>query len=185
MPLTHVALVGLMGSGKTAVGRLIGAGLGLPLVDVDPEIVTRTGRTVRDLWEAGGEAAYRPLELAIVLESLAPGSGRVLAAPGGVVVDAVAEEALDQPHVAVVYLRAEPATLAERIQQDDQPRPLLPPDPLEQLRDMHADRDERYRAVALLTVDVEGRTPQQLAEQVLDTLGDDLVTLGPSSSPKA
>ena len=102
MPFTHVALVGLMGSGKSAVGEIVGARLGLPLVDVDDEITRRTGRSVRDLWEEGGEAAYRPLEQAIVLEALAPGPGKVLAAPGGVVVDPTAEEALAQAHVAVV-----------------------------------------------------------------------------------
>ena len=97
MPFTHLALVGLMGSGKSAVGEIVGARLGLPLVDVDDEITRRTGRSVRDLWEEGGEAAYRPLEQAIVLEALAPGPGKVLAAPGGVVVDPIAEEALPNP----------------------------------------------------------------------------------------
>jgi shikimate kinase len=181
MHFTHVALVGLMASGKSAVGRIIGGRLGLPLVDVDVEIVARTGRTVLDLWVAGGEAAYRPFERDIVLEALAPGAGQVLAAPGGVVVDATAEAALRQPHVAVVYLRADPVTLAERIRHDDQPRPLLSTDPLARLQEMHADRDERYRALAVLTVDVEARTPPQLAEQVLDTLRADLVTPDPGS----
>ena len=173
MPFTHVALVGLMGSGKSAVGEIVGARLGLPLVDVDDEITRRTGRSVRDLWEEGGEAAYRPLEQAIVLEALAPGPGKVLAAPGGVVVDPIAEEALDQAHVAVAYLRAAPETLAERVREDDQPRPLLTPDPLERLRDMHDRRDHRYRALAQLTEDVEGRSPQQLADAVIDAFAVD------------
>ena len=174
MPFTHVALVGLMGSGKSAVGEIVGARLGLPLVDVDDEITRRTGRSVRDLWEEGGEAAYRPLEQAIVLEALAPGPGKVLAAPGGVVVDPIAEEALDQAHVAVAYLRAAPETLAERVREDDQPRPLLTPDPLERLRDMHDRRDHRYRTLAQLTEDVEGRSPQQLADAVIDAFAVDL-----------
>jgi shikimate kinase len=79
MPVTHVALVGLMGSGKSAVGERIATPLGLPLVDVDDQIQARTGRSVRDLWEEGGEAAYRPLERSVVVGALAPGSGVVLA----------------------------------------------------------------------------------------------------------
>jgi shikimate kinase len=184
MPFTHVALVGLMGSGKSAVAEIVGARLGLALVDVDDEITRLTGRSVRDLWEQGGEAAYRPLERAIVLEALTPGPGKVLAAPGGVVIDPEAEEALAQPHVAVVYLRAAPETLAERVRADDQPRPLLTPDPLERLRDMHDRRDHRYRALGQLTEDVEGRSPQQLAEAVLDAFAVDLAGLGPPTARK-
>jgi shikimate dehydrogenase len=80
--------------------------------------------------------------------------------------------------VAVVYLRARPATLVERISQDDQPRPLLAPDPLDALATMHADRDDRYRALAQLTLDVEGRAPEALAAEVLEALGTDLVRAG-------
>lgn len=181
MPFTHVALVGLMGSGKTAVGRVIGDRTGMEVVDVDDEIRARTGRSVRALWEDGGEAAYRPLEQAIVVEALTPGQGRVLAAPGGVAIDPVAQEALRQPHVAVVYLRVAPETLAERIRQDDQPRPLLGSDPLGRLREMHADRDARYQALAQRTEEAEGRTPEQIAEAVLEALGADLV--GPRVEP--
>jgi len=168
MPFTHVALIGLMASGKTAVGAVIADRLALPLVDVDDEITARTGRSVRELWESGGEAAYRPLEQTIVLEALAPGPGRVLAAPGGVAVDPVAEEALIQPHVAVTYLRGEPETLAERIRQDDQPRPLVDLDPLAQLRAMHEARDHRYESLAQRIEVIEGRTPEQLADAILD-----------------
>ena len=92
------------------------------------------------------------------------------------------------------YLRAAPETLAERVREDDQPRPLLTPDPLERLRDMHDRRDHRYRALAQLTEDVEGRSPQQLADAVIDAfarlrwsdphrrkIGDDVT---PTRSPR-
>ena len=82
---THLALVGLMGSGKTSVGQVVADRLGLPLVDVDEAIRARTGQGVKELWERGGEAAYRPLEREVVVDSLAPGRPVVLAAPGGVV----------------------------------------------------------------------------------------------------
>ena len=174
MSFDHVALIGLMGSGKSAVGGLVAATVGWSLVDVDDEILVRTGQSVRDLWESGGEDAYGPLERRIVLEALAPPPGRVLAAPGGAVLDQEATLALGQPHVAVVYLRAEPATLAARISRDDQPRPLLGPDPGATLRTMHAERSSRYEALADRVEDVEERTPEQIAASVVDAFRGEL-----------
>jgi shikimate kinase len=168
---THIALVGLMGSGKSAVGAVLSERLGLPLVDVDEQVHVRTGMSVRDLWERGGEEAYRPLEREIVLEALAPGAGRVLAAPGGVAVDPIAAAALAQPHVAVVYLRAEPGVLAERIRNDPQPRPLLEVHPEAQLAQMHRERDLWYRGVADRVEEVAGAEPLALAVRMLDAFG--------------
>ncbi len=166
-PPTHVALIGLMGSGKSSVGRLVADALDLPMVDVDDEIRARTGRSVEALWREGGEDAFRPLERAVVLDALAPARPAVLAAPGGVVIDEVALAALAAPHVGVVYLRADPALLAERVRLDPQPRPLLDGDPARVLADQHAARDHRYEAVADLVVPIDDLGPDQLAEQIL------------------
>jgi shikimate kinase len=164
---THLALVGLMGSGKTAVGQLVADRLGLPFVDVDDSIQARTGQNVRDLWEAGGEDAYRPLERDIVLEALVPSAPQVLAAPGGVVLDPVCVHALRQPHVGVVYLRADPAVLAERVTADPQPRPLIGTDPHRVLAAQHADRDGQYTELADLVLPIDALTPEQAAERIL------------------
>ena len=165
---THLALVGLMGSGKTAVGRLAADELGLALVDVDDAIQARTGQNVRELWEAGGEDAYRPLERDIVIDALAPDVPQVLAAPGGVVLDPLCVHALRQPHVAVVYLRADPAVLAERVADDPQPRPLLDRDPRGVLTDQHASRDGQYAELADLVIRIDRVTPEQAATSILD-----------------
>lgn len=164
---THLALIGLMGSGKTAVGRLVADRFGLPLVDVDESIQARTGQNVRDLWEVGGEDAYRPLERAVVLEALVPSEPQVLAAPGGVVLDPVCVHALRQPHVAVVYLRADPAVLAERVIADPQPRPLLGTNPHHVLAGQHAARDREYTELADLVLPIDSLTPEQAADRIL------------------
>ena len=177
MNFTHLALIGLMGSGKSAVGAVLAERLGLPLVDVDDEIQARTGKSVRELWEQGGEGAYRPLERAIVLEALAPGPGRVLAAPGGVAVDPTAAAALAQSHVAVVYLRAEPRLLAERIRADPQPRPLLGASPEAALTLMHRQRDAWYQSIADRVEEVRGTDPTMTAQRLLDSFGPALVGL--------
>ena len=91
--MTPVVLVGLMGTGKSTVGRLIAEATGRELVDVDEAITKRTGKTVRQLWEDGGEAAYRSLESGEVIEALRRGDV-VVAAPGGVVMDPEVRRAL-------------------------------------------------------------------------------------------
>jgi shikimate kinase len=156
-----------MGSGKTSVGELVARPLELPLVDVDEAIRARTGHTVKELWEAGGEAAYRALERDVVLEALEPQRPTVLAAPGGVVVDAECVRALNQAHVGVVYLRAEPSVLADRIAADPQPRPLLGADPLRVLEEQHTARDADYAAIAQMVIQIDVLTPEQAAEEIL------------------
>jgi shikimate kinase len=163
---SHLALIGLMGSGKSRVGRLVADALGLRLVDVDDAIKARTGHTVEQLWRAGGEPAYRPLERAVVLDALDPDHPSVLAAPGGIVVDEVALAAVAAPHVGVVYLRADPAVLAERVRMDPQPRPLLDGDPERVLADLHAVRDHHYEAIAHLVVPIDELDPEQAAARI-------------------
>ena len=85
---------------------------------------------------------------------------------------------LVQPHVAVVYLRAQPETLDERVRRDDQPRPLLAAAPLEQLRAMHEARDHRYEALALRVEAIDDRSPEQIAGSLLDALAADLAVPG-------
>ena len=111
--MRQVVLVGLMGSGKSSVGALVAARTGRAFVDVDIVIARETGKTVRELWEAGGEAAYRRLESEAVLRVLAGQAPSVLAAPGGVVLDPTVRAALAGHFV--VWLRTRPTTLAGRV----------------------------------------------------------------------
>jgi shikimate kinase len=165
---THVALIGLMASGKSAVGLVLAEELGVPLVDVDEAIQARVGRSVQELWIDGGEDAYRPLERDVVLEALARGRSCVLAAPGGVAVDPVAAEAIAQPHVAVVYLRADALVLAARVRADPQERPLVGADPEAVLAEQLRARDARYRALADRVEEIEGRDPAAVAADLLE-----------------
>ena len=134
--MKQVVLVGLMGSGKSTVGSLVAARTGRVFVDVDIVIAQETGQTVRELWEAGGEASYRKLESEAVLRVLAGNVPSVLAAPGGVVLDPKVRAALAGN--VVVWLRTRPTTLAGRVHVGDH-RPLLGDRPAETLAVMADD----------------------------------------------
>lgn len=162
--MTALVLVGLMGAGKSTVGRIVADRLERPFVDSDATIEAQTGRTVRELWEEGGEAAYRALESGFVIDAVQNGGDVVVAAPGGAVLDERVRTALAA--VDVVWLRADPATLAGRVEIGDH-RPLLGDDPEPVLRDMAERRDTLYRQVADVIVDVDGLDPATVADQLL------------------
>ena len=164
--MTPVVLVGLMGSGKSTVDALVAEATGRTFVDVDVAIRERTGKTVRRLWEEGGEAAYRRLESDAVLQTLRR-DDVVLAAPGGVVLDPVVRAALRAAFV--VWLRAEPATLARRVHDDDH-RPLLGEHPLEVLTKMADERAGLYEQVADLVIDIDHSDAATVAGLVVHEL---------------
>lgn len=167
----HVVLIGLMGSGKSTVGRVVASLLGRPLMDSDRLIEQRTGQTVRQLWQEGGEAAYRPLERDAVIEVLAGSGPDVLAAPAGAVLNPAVSARLGEPEVFVVWLRAEVATLIERIRVGDH-RPLLGEDPTATLQTMADERSAGYAALANLVLDVERRDADELASSVVDAVAN-------------
>ena len=168
-----MVLVGLMGAGKTTVGRLVAEQTGRRLVDTDDAIRSRTGKTVRELWEEGGEAAYRKLESSVVLDGLAePGGQIVIAAPGGAVLDPEVRAALARPGVRVVWLHADPAALAARVYVGDH-RPLLGDHPAEVLQRMEGDRAAVYGSVADMVVETGGRGPAAVASEVVAAIEAD------------
>jgi shikimate kinase len=163
-----VVLVGLMGSGKSTVGALVAQRTGREFVDVDAVITARMSKTVRELWEEGGEAAYRHLESDIVLEVLRHDTPTVLAAPGGVVLDPVVRAVLTDS--LVVWLRTSPSTLAGRVRPGDH-RPLLGDQPAATFATMAEMRSELYRQVATAIIDTDGLAPEAIADAVLGLLG--------------
>jgi len=165
-PSRAIVLVGLMGTGKTTVGGVLAERLGVPLIDTDEMILARTGRTVREIFEADGEAAFRALETEALLDALASPDPFVLAAAGGVVLAEANRDALRAPGVVVVWLRADPALLVRRVVGQDH-RPLLDDDPEGTFTRMRHDRESLYAEVADVAIDVDELTPEQVAAQVL------------------
>ncbi len=147
----NLYLVGLMGAGKTTVGRLLSRHYGCPFHDSDHEIEARTGVKIPVIFEIEGEAGFRKREEAVIAE-LTSMSGIVLATGGGAVLSPVTRENLRRTGV-VIYLRGTPEHLFERTRHDRN-RPLLQTEnPLARLRDLYKQRDPLYREVADIIVD--------------------------------
>ena len=147
----NLYLVGLMGAGKTTVGRLLARHYGCTFHDSDHEIEARTGVKIPVIFEIEGETGFRRREEAAIAELTAL-SGIVLATGGGVVLSAANRERLKKSGV-VIYLRGSPEHLYERTRHDRN-RPLLQTDnPLDTLRELYRQRDPLYREIADIVVD--------------------------------
>jgi shikimate kinase len=165
-PDQHVVFVGLMGSGKSTVSRLLAERLQRPLYDTDHMIEARTGRTVREIFTEDGESAFRALEAEVFAEALHGATPAVIAAAGGVVLSAENRQMLHDQPVRVVWLRADPGVLAERVKLGAH-RPLLDADPASALQTMAEDREPFYREVADVIITVDGRSVNDVVEAVL------------------
>lgn len=148
-----VVLVGMMGAGKSTVGRRLASRLGRPFVDADDELVRRTGRTVREWFAEEGEEGFRRAEAALLADLLSAPGPAVIAAGGGVVVRPENREALARD-ARVVYLRAGGPFLVSRLNRKPH-RPLLDDEPEAAIARLLADRSALYEEAADLVVDVE------------------------------
>jgi shikimate kinase len=155
----------MMATGKSTVGRAVAEHLGRPFFDSDHEVEHRTGRTVREIFESEGEAAFRQLEADVLASALASPHPAVIAAAGGVILDIANRDLLREPRV--IWLRAQPELLAERTGGSDH-RPLLADDPLGTLRKLSAERHELYEQVADDIIDIDELDAPSVAARVLE-----------------
>ena len=162
----HLVLVGLMGVGKSTVGRALAEQLDRPFLDSDHMIEERTGRTVRTIWLEDGEPAFRALETEVLREALAASEPTVIAAAGGVVLSEVNRELLNDAEADVVWLLADEDLLVERVRSGGH-RPLLDDDPAGTLARMTAERAPLYQEVADAIVSVERRSVNDVTKAVL------------------
>ena len=148
---SNIYLVGLMGAGKTTIGRQLARRLGRRFYDSDHEIVARTGVPIPTIFEIEGEEGFRRRESLAIVE-LTSGTDIVLATGGGVVLSPENRKRLHDTGW-VVYLNVPPVMLFERTRHDRN-RPLLRVEnPLGKLEELHALRDPLYRETAHLVVD--------------------------------
>lgn len=178
----NLCLAGMMGSGKTTVGRLVAERLGRRFVDTDAELARWTGRDPGELLVAEGEERFRELEHRVVTE-LGGHIDLVVALGGGALLRDDNADALALTG-AIVLLDAPAVVLAERVARDGTLRPLLGeaaagPALVERLAAIGGERDARYRAIADGVVDASG-TPEDVTEAVIEWAVAALDVLTPS-----
>lgn len=155
-----------MGAGKSTVARLLGEGWGVAVRDTDDDIVASQGRSIQDIFVDDGEAHFRDLEVQAVADALASHDG-VLALGGGAVLDPRTREALTGH--PVVFLRVGLSEAVKRVGLG-QGRPLLLGNVRARVKALLDERTPVYESVASLTVDTDGRTPQDIAAEIMEAL---------------
>lgn len=168
LPDRPIVLVGLMGVGKSTIGRRLATRLGLPFVDADHEIEAAAGMTIADIFERFGEPYFRDGERRVIAR-LIDGRRKVIATGGGAFVNAETR-ALILDQALAVWLDAEPRVLAERVRRRDT-RPLLRGrDPLQVLTELAAVRNPHY-ALAPVHVTSYDAPHETTVNAILEAIG--------------
>ena len=170
--MKNIILVGYMGCGKTTVGESIAEATRYTFADTDEMIVAQQGRSISDIFAQDGEPAFRDMETALLVKMLTEKNDTcVISTGGGMPVQKENRNLLRQLGT-VVYLRAKPETVYERIK-GDTTRPLLQcENPMERIREMIKSRNPAYEEAAELVIDVDDLTQREVAEQIIRTTED-------------
>ncbi len=170
MGKANIVFTGFMGTGKTTVGRLVAERLGRRFVDLDGWIVENGGCEIDEIFQAEGEGRFRELET-LACREVGSQRGLVIATGGGTLLDARNRDLLER-YGTIVCLTCEPGELVRRLR-GNTVRPLLTPGKnlAEQVEDLLARRAEAYAALPL-HVDTTGQSPTEVAQSVVELLGE-------------
>jgi shikimate kinase len=175
-----IVLVGMMGVGKSSIGRRLAARLGVPFVDADSEIETAAGMNIPDIFARHGEAYFRNGEARVIARLLESGP-QVLASGGGAVMNADTRAAIKTKGVSI-WLKAEFDVLMRRIAKRKNERPMLQTDdPSETLRQLLITREPFY-ALADLTVQSREAPHETIVAEIMRALTGFLGAMPPDGS---
>jgi shikimate kinase len=166
----HLYLTGYRGTGKSAVGVLLARRLDRPVIDLDQVIEANAGKSIREIFDQGGESLFRELEteaLATVSES----DAAVISLGGGAILKQQNRETIARTGVCI-WLRAEPETIARRINTDQNTAESRPPltgmDQLAEIQEMLDRRHDLYAASADFQIDSEAKSIDEVAGEVME-----------------
>ena len=170
----NLVLIGGRACGKTSVGQALAQALQRPFVDLDQVLVAEAERSIAEIVAAEGWPGFRRREKDLVAR-LSARPGQVLAPGGGVVLD-LENVALLREHGLVIWLYADPATLRQRLRQDQGSRDYRPSltgaDPGTEMERVLAEREPLYRASAHLSLDTTGLAIPEIVECILQIIGE-------------
>ena len=169
---SSIALIGFMGTGKTAVGRALAKKLGKEFFELDLLIEQKAGKTILEIFKGDGEIAFRELEIEVTKE-VSEKENAVIACGGGVVLNKINIDRLKNKAI-IVYLTASPGVILERISKGAEERPLLKvANPALTIQKMLRFRKPFYERAADIKIDTSKLDIDSLAEQIITKLKED------------
>jgi shikimate kinase len=168
---TSIALIGFMGTGKTAVGKLLAEKTGKAFIELDALIEKKAGKSIPDIFRDEGEIAFREIEIAVTRE-VAGKKHAVIACGGGIVLNTINIDRLRQGCV-IVCLEASPAVILKRTSTDKDGRPLLDvADRARRVKELMAFRRPYYERSADITIDTSRLKPDTVARRIMEQVGE-------------
>ncbi len=167
----NIILEGFMGSGKSLISELLSDELDLELLDTDSAIEEAEGRTISSIFDEDGEEAFRDMETELLGMIVKDHYREMVISLGGGTVIRQENRRLLENAGKVVYLKASPETVYERVKDDDS-RPLLKcEDPLARIKELLEKRSDIYEDAADLVIDTDGKSPQDIVKEIIAGLG--------------
>ena len=164
----HILLIGMMGAGKSSVGKRLADKLDLPFFDVDAWIEDEEGLSIAAIFDTRGESAFRDLEVRVLTSFLANPHASVLAVGGGAVTESRNRTVMSAQ--TCVWLRASDATLVSRVGNGSDRPLLMGKDPATELARLSKVREPMYTEVADVIVDVDELTIDDVVDSVVAAL---------------
>jgi shikimate kinase len=166
---SSVALTGFMGVGKSAVSKALSARMGKKLVEVDPLIERKAGKSIYEIFQEAGEVGFRELEMAVIKE-IASGRNQIVDCGGGVVLNQINIDRLRQQAV-IVWLTATPGAILKRALADKNKRPLLEgKSKISDIQAMLRSRKILYERAADIRIDTSHMDVSLIVEKIIDEL---------------
>ena len=169
---TNITLIGFMGTGKTAVGRLLAKKLGREFVELDSLIEQKAGKSIPEIFQQDGEITFRELEIEVTKEAAGRKSA-VIAGGGGLVLNRINIDRLRKEGI-IVYLTASPRVILKRVASEEVSRPLLAvANPSLIIRELLKFRKPFYERAADITINTSKLSLSAVAEQIIGNLRED------------
>tara|TARA_B100000886_G_scaffold114754_1_gene77177 strand:+ start:632 stop:1174 length:543 start_codon:yes stop_codon:yes gene_type:complete len=163
-----IAFIGMMGAGKTAVGKVVASKLGVPFLDADTEIEKAANMSIQEIFIRDGEEFFREREAQVILR-LMKGSPTILSTGGGAFIHKANRQAISLLGVSL-WLDVEVDLLWSRVKNKDT-RPLLKsPNPYETLKKLHLERQPIYKKADISVKASSRYTVEDMAQKVIDSL---------------
>jgi shikimate kinase len=169
---TNIALIGFMGTGKTAVGKALAERLDKKFIELDSLIERKAGKTIPEIFNQDGEIAFRELEIEVTKE-VAEKKNAVIACGGGVVLNKINIDRLRKESL-IVYLTASPKIILKRTSNDAEERPLLEvANPTLTIQELLRFRKPFYERAADIKIDTSKLDVEAIVEQIINKLKED------------